>query len=271
MKPEKYVLLAPRVSFRDIVQNGAYWRDELYKHKVLVFKDLHLTAQQFCDVHKAFGKPWVPPLYKLSHEISTVLPSGDCLTQYSNVLMKDSMGNGALRWHRDIPYHRMIRYPIRSLYPTVLPTQYQASTSFLDADVIWDRVSEQEAQELQRTDLIIQSWYGVVFNTDKVPRKNIPLVEEHPHTKRKSMLINVPGDRVWVQGMVRDGVELPSEYIHELFKIIDTPENVYEHFWELGDLVMFDNWSGVLHGRKELQTPEERAFWRMNVKHYWQA
>jgi hypothetical protein len=39
----------------------------------------------------------------------------------------------------------------------------------------------------------------------------------------------------------------------------------------MGDLVMFDNYSGIFHGRDRIvQENTVREFWRMNVKHYWQ-
>jgi len=267
MIPSHFVAIAPRVSLNDILGATDYWREQLYQKKVLVFRDLQLRAWEFVQVHHAFGRPWMKPLYELSHEVPIAVQGGECLTVYSNVIMQKSMGNGSLSYHRDIPFHRPIRYPIRSLYPTKLPS-YPTSTSFIDADVLWDRLPPEQAALLPRYEQEIKHWYSDALDLAQVPHKLIPMVEEHPHTKRKSVLINAVGP--WVQDVLLDGQRLGSQVARDLIAVADTPDNTYEHVWQLGDLVLFDNWSGVLHGRKALGGDEERAFWRINVKHYWQ-
>ena len=262
----KFIKFVPRVTIQDILMNGDYWRALLYDKKVLIFRELKLSAQEFINIHKVFGRPWSAPLYTLSRELPNTLSSGDVYTTYSNVLMKKSIGNNAMSFHRDIPWHRAIRYPIRSLYPTVLPST-KNSTLFIDANSIWDQITEQRAQELERTNLTIQSWYEVALDTGKHLRKSIPLVEIHPFTKRKTCLLNATGRTAWVQGIERDNCAYDHREIDQLIDLAKS--EVYEHDWRLGDLVLFDNYSGVMHGRNQIPH-EPREFWRINVKHGWQ-
>jgi alpha-ketoglutarate-dependent taurine dioxygenase len=255
------------VSRLDILNDREFWRNELYDRKMLVFRDLHLTVDEYYELHTVFGRPWMKPLYTLSREVTQDLSGGRVYTAYGSV-SNAAMGIEAMRFHRDIPFHRGIRYPIRSLYPVKLPAQ-NAATIFTDADVLWCLYPELH-DTFMNTELIIHSWYDVTFQTGQSVRKRIPLVEQHPHTGRKSMLLNTPGPTGWVRGVVIHGEEQPLKVVEEWFSRLGTPDNFYRHEWQRGDLVIFDNYSGLMHGREAIASTEERAFWRMNLKHDWQ-
>lgn len=257
-------------TLEQILAEPKKWRNLLYERKVLVLRDLHLDADQFYAVHKAIGKPWTADMYMMSHELPFTTERGSVVTRYSNVLMAKSLGNGSIGWHRDIPFHHDHRYPIRSLYPIILPSA-PTSTMFMDANHAFTVMTERERATSMRMRMEIQSWYDVVFDHETVKRKEIPMVEQHPHTRKFSLLLNATGERGWVQDTLLDGRRLGPEVVSDLITRAAAPENVYEHFWKLGDLVLFDNWSGVMHSRRELTTgAEERAFWRINARHYWQ-
>ncbi len=256
-----------RVSRQELLQNREFWRNELYDRKMLVFRDLHLTVDEYYELHTIFGRPWMKPLYTLSREVTQELSGGRVYTVYGNK-SNAIMGGEAMRFHRDIPFHRGIRYPIRSLYPFLMPEK-NAATTFTDADVLWTKFPELHDTFLN-TELIIHSWYDVTFQTGQSVRKRIPLIEQHPHTGRQSVLLNTPGPTGWVRGVVIHGEEQPLKVAEDWFALLGAPDNLYRHEWQLGDLVLFDNFSGVMHGREALQSTEERSFWRMNLKHYWQ-
>jgi hypothetical protein len=198
-------------------------------------------------------------------------------------------------WHRDIPWHRAMRYPIRSLYPISMTKGAGATgTRFCDCDVLWNRLSDDNQGLLENTSVRIQNWYQFQYKVPKVDTRWIPLVEKHVLTGRKSVLLNSFGDMqtvdenhkpkykfstapggTWIQeakllGYVSEDKGLL--WINHLHETVATADNIYSHVWEQGDLVLFDNSSGVFHGRdKVVAEPDaERLFWRMNLKHTWQ-
>lgn len=264
----------------------AYWRDQMYQNKILVLKGLvGLTSDQLWDIHTVFGTPWTPEDYKDSFELPSCTTPGKYVTTYSNVNTKKRIGDKSLPWHHDIPWHREKRYPIRSLYPTKLTGGAGAvSTNFCDCDTIWARLPKEQWDELAQADIRLQYWYDASKGVPNPPTKVVPLVERHPHTNKYSLLLNSFGPvqesmphsttytGAWAVDCWSRSKRLGLQYLEMLHAKVCTDDNIYEHKWEMGDLVLFDNYSGVFHGRDRIDQPDvEREFWRMNVRHYWQT
>lgn len=262
-----------------------YWRDQMYKNKVLVLKGLlNLSKDQLWDIHAVFGTPWTADEYKNSFEVPSCDTPGKYVTTYSNINTKGRIGDKSLPWHHDIPWHREIRYPIRSLYPTKLTGKAgSVTTNFCDCDLVWARLPKDKWDELAQADIRIQYWYDAAKSVQNVPTKVIPLVERHPHTGKYSLLLNSFGPQfdglkhattytgAWAVDCWSRSKRLGLRYLDMLHSLVVTEDNIYEHPWEMGDLVLFDNYSGVFHGRDKITDQNaEREFWRMNVKHYWQ-
>jgi alpha-ketoglutarate-dependent taurine dioxygenase len=200
------------------------------------------------------------------------------------VASKARIGDKDLPWHHDIPWHREKRYPIRSLYPTRLEATKGTTTNFCDADSIWQRIPKEQWEELAQADIRIQFWYDASKGAENPPTKIVPLVERHPHTGRHSLLLNSFGPKheqlpfstsytgAWILDCWSKRKRLGLKYLNHLHEKVCTPDNIYEHEWELGDLVLFDNYSGVFHGRDRIvEAHTIREFWRMNLRHYWQT
>ena len=260
----------------------------MYRAKLLVIKGLEgLNSQQLWELQSVFGEPWAEKEYHDSNEKTQLTESGDgCVTAYGNLITK-SIGNLSMPWHRDIPWHYEKRYPIRSLYPTELSMGAgKAGTEFADCDVLLKRLRPHHVEMMRRTTLIIQNWYQVQAGNIEPDRKAIPLIDRHPVTGMESVLLNsfrtlplgssrhsVVNRGAWIVGARIDDEAIPYEEAHDwleyLHALVDTNDNLYTHQWELGDLVLFDNFSGVFHRRDAIEAPEgaERRFWRMNLKH----
>ena len=274
-----------RVTLSDIHRDPTYWRDTLYDRKMLILRGLNgLSQEQFWDLHLVFGKPWAQEDYQTTTEMS-VGASNKVITEYGNLLTPKTIGNREMPWHRDIPWHRDKRYPIRTLYPTVMSNGAgDTGTRFCDADVIWKRLNQFNFKQFEKVQVKIQSWYQVVHAVKKPDTRIIPLVEEHPKTKRKSMLLNSFGPHdsnlefstantgTWIIDTIVDQKSYGLSLINDLHRAVCTLDNIYTHFWELGDFVLFDNWSGIFHSRGVVnaQSGAERKFWRINLRHEWQ-
>lgn len=263
-----------------------YWRDQMYQSKILVLKGLvGLNSDQLWDIHSVFGTPWTPEEYKDSFEVPVCLTAGKHVTTYSNIITKQRIGDKSLPWHHDIPWQREKRYPIRSLYPTKLTGQAgDVSTNFCDCDVVWSRLPREQWDELAQADMRLQYWYDASKGTENPATRIVPLVERHPHTKKYSVLLNSFGPKqpglsfsttstgAWAIDCWSRSKHLGLSYLNMLHTLVCTEDNMYEHKWEMGDLVLFDNSSGIFHGRDRIsQENVERQFWRTNVKHYWQS
>lgn len=275
-----------RITPEDIYRDPLYWREALYDRKMLILRGLTgLSSEQLWDLHLVFGKPWTRADYETTTEMCIEDVPGKVITEYGNLLTPKSIGNREMPWHRDIPWHREKRYPIRTLYPIVMSKGAgDTGTRFCDADVIWNRLDTFNFKQFEKVQVKIQSWYQVIHAVEQPETRIIPLVEEHPLTKRKSMLLNSFGPHdpnlkfstaktgTWILDTVVDGKNYGLSLINDLHRVVCTPDNIYTHSWELGDFVLFDNWSGVFHSRAAVnaQPGAERKFWRVNLRHEWQ-
>ena len=70
-------------------------------------------------------------------------------------------------------------------------------------------------------------------------------------------------DRIWLKEILR---ELESDaLLEELFAYQNDDEIIFEHKWEVGDLVMMDNRS-ITHARKDFPAGEPRMLRRTMVE-----
>jgi alpha-ketoglutarate-dependent taurine dioxygenase len=84
---------------------------------------------------------------------------------------------------------------------------------------------------------------------DVQPTSILPVAYQHPRTGRTLLLV--------MQGMTNEIVELDSDasedLLEELFAYLYAPENVYDHQWRKGDLILWDNFA-IQHGRRNVTT-----------------
>src|SRR5436190_16408957 len=58
-----------------------------------------------------------------------------------------------------------------------------------------------------------------------------------PGSGRKALYVGSQNS-MWIEGMPRDESEA---LLQRLFEIAEDPAIIYEHFWKVGDLIMWDN------------------------------
>jgi taurine dioxygenase len=88
-----------------------------------------------------------------------------------------------------------------------------------------------------------------------------PLVNVNPSTGRKALFID-PKTLTSIDGMPADET---SDLLARLLAHTIRPENVYDHDWQPGDLVLWDN-AVVLHKREGFPNECSRLVKRMILK-----
>ena len=58
--------------------------------------------------------------------------------------------------------------------------------------------------------------------------------------------------------------EESKEILNYLFDLIESPSNIYEHYWRANDLVLWDN-RCTAHARKYYDPKKERLLRRMTI------
>jgi taurine dioxygenase len=96
----------------------------------------------------------------------------------------------------------------------------------------------------------------------KLPDVIHPVVHVHPFSGRKSLFVN-EGFTVAIVGMPEDE---SSALLKELFAHCIRPDLVYTHQWQVGDLVMWDNWATQHRGTGGYTAEQRRLMFRTTLK-----
>ena len=92
------------------------------------------------------------------------------------------------------------------------------------------------------------------------PQTSHPVVRTHAETGRKSIYVN----RLMTMKINEADKAESDEILAFLFDHIEKPEHVYEHVWEIGDLVLWDN-RCLAHARTDYDPAKKRLLRRMTI------
>ena len=87
-----------------------------------------------------------------------------------------------------------------------------------------------------------------------------PAIRTHEETGRKAIFV----DRLMTQSLLDVPEEESSDILDRIFDHIERPEFLYEHQWQKGDLVIWDNRSSI-HARRDFPADQIRMMWRTTL------
>ena len=99
------------------------------------------------------------------------------------------------------------------------------------------------------------------YDRSTSPHSTHPVVRTHPETGRKALYVN--------RLMTEEIVDLPADESDALLQILfahaEARDHVYEHVWQLNDLVMWDN-RCTQHARTDFPATEQRLLRRVGIE-----
>lgn len=219
-------------------------RDLLYRKKILVFKGWHgLSPSQVVKFGQKFGEPWGRSQYRDLKELCIVDKDGFAFTRYTD--KSYSRLSEGIPWHVDVANEpNMERYPSRILYCTGMPNKYKGlNTDVTNMAKAYDELSDDMKSFLANVYLVYQSWQNIGTNIT-----DLPAIGVHPYTKERFLRFNAVNK---INGWIRDWFKLHPDGTKEfldpevLRRLMDElgEKYLYSHSWEVGDLVIFDNWA----------------------------
>lgn len=250
-----------------------YWRNMMYDRKLVVFKQVNFTKEEYAKFGTYFGKPWPAEDYKYSREhVENVATTKGIIpiSPFSNINSK-MIGDNEMPWHSDIPNRAFRPFPFRSLWITANPNPLvSGKTSWLNLEEGMNFLTPEMKELLPSVKVIQQSWYEQGKEIQE-----FPLLKIHPVTGRESLRLNYYNwgslKNAWILDVKINDVSqgncfLIRQWIKHLEKI---NELTYQHTWDLHDIAIYDNWT-FLHCRTALQLDKEqpvRHFYRINIDH----
>ena len=228
------------------------------QHAVLVFRDQNLSQTQQIEFAKSLG-PLDMGLRKLKGgphrleyaelaDISNVKVDGEVADRAHAKIV----GNVANQlWHSDSSFQKpRAKY---SMLSAVTVPDFGGETEFADLRMAWDDLPDwrqRQVEGLRAVHYALHSRFllGDTQYTEEqrqaIPPASWPLVQTDPRTGRKILFVGIHACEI--EGMtVAEGRML----LLDLMEHATQRQFVYQHHWQVGDLVMWDNTSTVHRGR----------------------
>lgn len=238
------------------------------EHSVLVFRGQRLSDAQHVAFSRRFGeleihvlREYVHPEHPELYRISNIIENGKRL----------GIPDAGNYWHTDLSYTGMPsrgsimhahRVPQRNGKPL-------GDTSFCSTAVAYDTLPASLKHRIEALQAVHRFWDRYLAERKKAgqqvevsaerraqtPDVLHPMVRTHPLSGRKCIFVN--------EGFTISVVGLPEsesrELLETLWSHISRPENVYRHAWQVGDVVIWDNWA-TQHRLNVDYTPAEPRF-----------
>lgn len=196
-------------------------------------------------------------------------PGGEQYVMFvSNQPVEGSKGvlpTGDMQFHTDQSYYE-VPCMATMLYGIKIPSE-GGNTLFASAYHAYERLPQQTRDWIAgRTAVHVYDYDGsptarVDKHSPDAPTFEHPVVTRHPVTGKPILYVN----RLMTDHIVGMDRSESDALLEELFTAIEEKDNVYEHRWKPGDLLLWDN-RCTLHARTDFNPTEPRVLRRLTVK-----
>jgi taurine dioxygenase len=240
------------------------------EHLVLVFRGQTITQEQQLRFAARFGelgnrKQAPEPLRDRAEGTQQTDPKVLLVT---NIKVDGkpigAFGDGDMWFHIDSGYSaRPYRYTF--LYALELPST-GGNTLFSNMYNAYDAVPPALKEKLAGKKALHIHEYKRTEQADltdisRAPHYFHPVFVTHPNTGRKSLFV----DRLMTARIEGVSVEESADILEQLYEIGERPEFIFEHVWQLGDFLMWDN-RCTIHARTYFPKEEKRLLRRCTVE-----
>src|ERR1700733_9035599 len=204
---------------------AAALREDFWRHKVLVFRNQHLSPDAHVEAVRIFDEPFDHPLWL--HR--------DPQNRLAYVFDLEQAGR-ASRWHvggtwRNPPFH------IESLTYQVVP-EIGGHTLWADLQAAYDDLSEPVKELLESVSAVYSAYPGDGTSNRPPVTETVehPVVLAHRHTGRKGLFISSGALRLTGVTEAESQALLPFLQAHAA-----SPNYAVSFGWKPGDFVLWDN------------------------------
>lgn len=235
------------------------------EHQLLLFRAQDLTEeQQICFAEK-FGSPIGG---RNKNRIYARRDQDPRIMLITNIRKEGktigSLPDGELQFHSDSAF---LDCPLKGtlLYGVELPST-GGNTLFANTYLAYDALSPAQKKALASLEAINVYDYATQVRTGRLdraqsPHATHPVIRTHPETGRKALYVN----RLMTEEIVDFPAEQGDPLLAELFDLIERRDFVYEHVWQKGDLLMWDN-RCTQHARTDFPENETRLLRRVGLE-----
>jgi taurine dioxygenase len=241
-----------------------------YQHQVILVRGQTLRDQDLIGFSRRFGDLDWAPVQETGRRFVEGLPE---IYIVSNVKVNGepigSLGAGEAVWHTDMSYLDIP--PMASMLYALEVPPVGGNTSFCSMYAIYDALPEATKRRIAKLKIKHDGTYnsggylrqGVTATDDPrtSPGAVHPLVCTHPDTGRQMLYLGRRRNAYLV------GLELAESeaLLDELWGFVQQGEYAWEHVWQVGDLVLWDN-RCTMHRRDPFDDSSRRIMHRTQIK-----
>ena len=242
----------------------------VHAYRLVVFERQVLEDRQLCEFAHRFGPPFIAPnghpVLGSTEQIQEVVVVGNQASEYG----KAYLGHQEVLPHSD---HQWLRCPsAASLLYAVDIAPGSSSTTWTDMAKAYALLEDDIKAKIGDLQLITYNPFHRPFgsvraqyvnhDTETVPGDVFPhpLVRTHPVTGEKVLYLHAAYEMELVGLGYQDGCAL-IESLHQHMYAISCK---YEHVWQRGDLVMWDN-QATIHYRPAFREQVRRVLKRVSI------
>lgn len=246
-------------------------------HLLLVFRGQKFAAQDLVTLVKRFGTPVTSSnLHKrgleerIANKVFNLPPEVTVVTNVrENGKPVGILGDGEVVWHSDFSF-KQEPTAARMLLAVEIPPA-GGSTYFSNCYAAYDalspamkkRIAGMSIKQANIVDTAMQIRPGASLDMDirDIPGPSHPIISTHPETGRNMIFL---GRRhsAYVNGCT---LEESEALLNELWAHATDPRFVYEHHWQVGDVVVWDN-RATLHRRDAFNSDSRRVLYAAQVE-----
>ena len=246
-------------------------------HLLLCFRGQQMTADDVVTLVKRFGKPVTSSnLHKrdlaerTANQLFRLPPEVTVVTNLrENGKPVGILGDGEVVWHADFSF-KEAPTAARMLLAVEIPPA-GGHTYFLNCYAAYDalpgdmkrRIAGRTIKQADIVDTAMKLRPGASLDADirEVPGPSHPIVSTHPETGHNMIFL---GRRhgAYVNGLT---LEASEALLNELWAHATQPRFIYEHRWQQGDVVVWDN-RATLHKRDAFESASRRVLYAAQVE-----
>lgn len=257
-----------------------------FDSEVVVFRNQKITPEQQIAFTRRFGV--LEQHVRKEHRLDgypEILIVSNVLNEQGKAIGVEDAGRF---WHSDLSY-KQVPSLLSALYAIEVPVKdamVLGNTSFASTTAAYDALPEDMKRRLQalknvhsyvyyrnkniqaqkkeqsRGGRVVQEHVLTEEHLKQVPDAEAPIVRTHPVTGRKGLFINEAHTSHIVGLSKAESDALLKQICAHVIK----PEFQYQHHWQAGDLLMWDNCAVQHKANFDYQLPLRRLMYRTTVR-----
>ena len=239
-------------------------RDAWLEHLVLLFRGQDLREADEVRVAGYFGEPYTN---RRVQDFSETEDRSPYILPITNIRENgEAIGvlpDGELQFHSDSAF---LDLPLMAtvLYAVELPS-HGGNTLFSNMYHAYDTLAPTEQDKLAKLEAVNAYDYSTMVRTGRYDRETSihavhPVIRTHPETGRKVIYVN----RLMTEEIIGLPEAESDATLSDLFELAEHQDAIYEHVWQVGDLIIWDN-RCTQHARTDFPGEQIRLLKRVGI------